>query len=278
MHVKSELSISKAWDETKARIAADGRLFVAVALAMIALPTALAQFFVPSTGLTRAPQSLGEILLMLAVWLVGIVGQLALVRLALGRSVSVGEALAHGVRRGPSYVGAMILVIMALMLIAIPFVILLSAMGITIAPGVAPPPAAWLFLVLFIAIILFVAVRMMLTSPVASEEQAGPIAIIKRSWSLTSGNILRLIGFLILFVIGVIIVVGAVSLIANLLVRFVLGPPDPLTAGALIIVLVESIASALATSIFIVMLARIYAQLAGRQQDIASVTVPHSGD
>ena len=51
------------------------------------------------------------------------------------------------------------------------------------------------------------------------------------------------------------------------------GPP-PLAVGALVIALVVSLVTAAVTAVFIVMVARIYAQLAGR--DLA-VSVPSSG-
>lgn len=269
------LSISHAWEETKSRIAADGRLFVTVALALLALPSAIGQFATAGTGMTRTPQSVGEAVLMIIVWLIGLVGQLALIRLAIGPSISVGEAIAHGGRRAPAYVGAVILILIGIMLVSIPFVLALAALGATFEPGAAPPPSAYLFMLLFIALLLFIAIRMMLASAVASAEQKGPIGIVKRSWELTGGHALRLFGFLLLFVIAVVVTVGAVSIATNLVIAFFFGPPEPMTVGTLIIALVESIASAVATTLFIVMLARIYVQLTGGASVEASV--PRSG-
>lgn len=272
--MKSKLSISNAWDETKSRIAADGRLYVTVALALLALPTAVGQFANPGAGMTRSPQSAGEVVLMIVVWLIGLVGQLALIRLALGPSVSVGEAIGHGARRVPAYVGAVLLIIIAVLLVSLPFVAALAALGVTFDPGAAPPPSAYLFLLVYIALLLFIAVRMLLTSPVASAEAAGPIAIIKRSWELTAGHWLRLFGFVLLFIVGMIIVLAAVSVVMGLIVSLLFGEVQPLTVGALIIALVEAVASAIATTIFIVMLARIYVQLTGGAG--AETSVPSS--
>lgn len=273
--MKSKLSISNAWDETKARIAADGRLFVTVALAMVALPAAIGQFAVPGSGVTRAPQSAGEIILMIAIWVIGVIGQLALIRLAIGPSVSVGEAIGHGARRALAYIGAMILIIAGALLLSVPFIAALAAAGVSFAPGAAAPPWAYIAILLLMALLVYLAVRLMMTSPVASAERAGPIAILKRSWELTRGNALRLLGFLLLFVIGVIILVAAVSVVTSLVITLIFGPVEPLTASALIIALVEAIASALVTAIFVVMLARIYVQLTGNSE--AETSVPSSG-
>lgn len=273
--MKSSLSISSAWDETKSRIVADGRLFVTVALALLALPSAVAQFATPGAGITRSPESTGEVVLMILVWLIGLVGQLALIRLAIGPSVSVGESIVHGARRAPAYVGAVLLIIIAAILVSIPFVAVLAALGVTFEPGATPPPSAYIFLLLYIALLLFIAVRMLLTSPVASAEPVGPIAILKRSWDLTGGHWLRLFGFVLLFIIALIIVLAAVSVVMNLIVSLLFGDVQPLTVGALIIALVEAVASAIATTIFIVMLARIYVQLTGGAP--VETSVPNSG-
>lgn len=273
--MKTSLSISHAWEETKSRIAADGRLFVIVALALLALPSAVGQFATPGAGMTRSPESVGAAVLMIAVWLIGLVGQLALIRLAIGPSVSVGEAIAHGARRSPAYVAAVLLIILAILIASLPFVAALAALGVTFQPGAPPPPAAYIFLLVYIALLLFIAVRMLLASPVASAESAGPINILRRSWELTRGHGLRLFGFLLLFIIAVIVVVGAVSIVTNLIVTMLFGTIEPLTVAALIVALVESIASAIATTIFIVMLARIYVQLTGGAP--VETSVPRSG-
>lgn len=273
--MKSNLSISRAWDETKSRIAADGRLYATVALAMIALPSAIGAFVVPGAGTVRAPQSASEIVLMIVVWLIGIVGQLALIRLAIGPSVSVGEAIGHGARRAPALIAAIILIILGVLLLSVPFIAVLAGMGVTFEPGVAPPAAAVLMLLIFVVLMLYLAIRMLLTSSVASAEAAGPIAILKRSWQLTRGNTLRLFGFLLLFIIAVIIAVAAVSVVTSIIVNLLFGSVEPYTASALIVALVEAAASALASSIFIVMLARVYVQLTGGSA--AEASVPSSG-
>lgn len=273
--MKSSLSISRAWEETKSRIAADGRLLLTVALALLALPGAIAQFAAPGSGITRAPQSGWAAALFIAVWVIGLVGQLAIVRLAIGPSVSVGEAIAHGARRAPAYLAAVLLIILAVMLLSFPFFIALMALGVTIEEGAAPPLSAYIFFALFMIVLLFIAVRMLLTSPVAGAEPGGPIAILKRSWQLTAGHGLRLFGFLLLFVIGAVIAIAALGLLTSLLVKLLFGGVEALTVSALILALVEGLASALATTLFVVMLTRIYAQLTGGPTTEASV--PRSG-
>ncbi|MGH6659248.1 MAG: hypothetical protein ACREBM_06310, partial [Sphingomicrobium sp.] len=103
------LSISTAWDETKAALASDGRLFVSVALALIGVPSMITALIAPQ-GMTienRGP--LWVDLLLFVFMLLALVGQLALIRLALKPSITVGGAIAHGARRMPVYLVTAIL-------------------------------------------------------------------------------------------------------------------------------------------------------------------------
>src|SRR5947209_20548274 len=113
------LSISAAWDETKAILARDGRLLASVALALIALPSAISGLVNPS-GMadTTTPAWVTAIAILAA--LVGLAGQLALIRLALGPSVTVGGAIGHGIRRLPVHFVAVLLLVVLLLIIGVP--------------------------------------------------------------------------------------------------------------------------------------------------------------
>ena len=274
--MESRLSISRAWDETKALIASDGRLLSVVALAFIAFPSAIGQFVNPSSGFGGGTGSPGMALLTLVIAIVGVVGQLAIIRLALGPATTVGQAISGGARRTPVYLGAAILIILALVVLAVPFFGVLAAMGVTFERGAPPPPpAATLILIVYGAIVLFIGTRMLVTSPVAMAEQAGPIAILKRSWALTRGNFWKLLGFILLFLLAAILALGAIGIAAGLVARLFAGVVEPLSVGALFVALVAGVANAVATTLFVLMISRIYVQLAGA--GAAEVTVPSSG-
>lgn len=265
------LSISRAWDETKAHLARDGKLFVSVALALIALPAALGELLVPR-GTPAGEGGLAYVVVMVAGSIVALTAQLALIRLALGPSTTVREAIGHGVKRTPVYLLTMLLILAILALVAIPVLMVLSAQGVSFEPGAPPPPLpALLLLLAALIILLFLAVRMLMASPAASAEPIGPIAIIRRSWQLSSGHGARLFGFLAAFLIAVGITLGVVSMVTETVAKLLLGPIEPLTASALFVALVTALFNAIASTIFIVMIARIYAQLAGAGTAAASV-------
>ncbi len=270
----ASLSISRAWEESKARIAADGRLMTVVAAALVALPTLVSGVVSPKSPTSEV--SLLPSLIVLVASLLTIVGQLAIIRLAIGPAVSVGEAIGHGARRMPIYVLAGITIAVLLFAAAIPLLLLLLALGVPMdRDSIVESPVALLLFCLFIALVFFLGTRMLMTSPVTSEESSGPIAILRRSWDLTAGHFWRLFAFLVMFFIGAGIAAMAVSWAFGFVAIVLLGPVEPMSASALVVALGEAIASAAVTIILGVMLARIYLQLAGRGS--LDVSVPSSG-
>jgi hypothetical protein len=203
--------------------------------------------------------------------LIALAGQLALIRLALGPSITVGGAIAHGVRRMPIYFLAAVLIVIAMFIAAMPFAVSLTFMGVPLpSNGVPPTPPAVIAGMLYLALICFVAVRMLMSAPVASAEPAWPVAIIRRSWELTAGNWWRLFAFFILFLIAAIALVGGLGAATGVVVRLLVGPIAPLSTGALVVALVQAVFNTAVTTCLAVMLARIYVQLAARE-DVAEV-------
>ena len=101
------LSISAAWEETRAILARDGRLYISVALALIALPSAINVLVNPGGLDSSAAPVLNDVIAFLAT-IITLAGQLALIRLAIGPSTTVGAAIVHGLRRTPFYIAAVI--------------------------------------------------------------------------------------------------------------------------------------------------------------------------
>ena len=272
----SDLSISVAWDETKAIIARDGRLFASLALALVALPVAVMAIVNPR-GMTDSSTPLWVDIVGLIATLVVLAGQLALIRMALGPSITVGAAIAHGLRRMPIYVLSALIMVAALFLAAIPFALVLVAAGVRAETEaeLLRAPAFWFVAALYLLLLCYVGVRMLMTSSVATAEPVGPVAIIKRSWHLTSGHFWSLFLFLVMFFIAAIIVVVAVGAAVGVAVQVAFGPIEPMSVSALVVALVQALVQAAVTTVLAVMLARIYLQLAGRAEP--EVSVPTTG-
>ena len=269
----SSLSISAAWEESKAILGRDGQLYLSVALALIALPTTINTLVNPG-GMTNSTPGWAALLGLVAS-LIGVAGQLALIRLALGPSVTVGGAIVHGLRRLPVYIASVLIIILCFLIVGVPLIVLAMALGVPLqAKPVPASPGLLVLSLLFFALVLFLAVRFIMAGAVASAEQAGPIAILKRSWNLTSGHFWPLFGFIVVYLIAAVVVLLAVVSATGALVGLFIGSVQPLSTGALILALVQAVVSAAVSTLFFVMIARIYAQLAGRD---AQVSVRSSG-
>jgi hypothetical protein len=270
------LSISKAWDETRAIIARDGKLLATVGAALLLLPQVVAGVVSGEGAEATSEPGAVEVLVILVTVLIGVVGQLAVAWLAIGPRVSVAESIRHGLSRTLPFIGAMLLVILGLVVVFVIIAAVLMAVG-GIEPMADDPSPRDILIVLVAMLIpmLFVAVRLMPTLPVAAAETLGPIGILKRSWALTAGSFGRLAGFLLLFLIAAVIVALAIGAIGGVIAIMLLGSAAPFSFGALVLALLVGLVQTALILVYVLMLARIYVQLAGGRP--AEASVPHSG-
>lgn len=260
----AKLSLSKAWDETRSVLSRDGKLIGAVALALFYLPGVIAGVIQPDTE--GVPATNAALVTMLVIAIIGLVGQLAIIRLALGNHGTVAEAIRHGGARTPAYLASGLIWVF-------PFAILFYTVsrGMFERPPQLTPGQSLATLLLLIALI-FLSVRLIMSSAVASAEQAGPIAILRRSWELTRGHWWRLFAFLAAFLFVAIVALSAVGAIAGIVGTLLFGEAHAMTVSALFNSLLVELVTTLVTVGFLVMLARIYAQLA-----LPAASVPSSG-
>lgn len=261
-----KLSVSRAWEETRAVLRQDGRLIVTVALALLVLPGTIVNMVTPRAAQGQLPEPGTWSFVWVLGMLIGLVGHLAIARLALG-GFTVGGAIRQAAARMPIY-------FLSQLLWMLPF----AAVFVLLLPNLRQQDpsstAALLFLLTFV-IFMFLAVRMLLSLPIASAEAAGPIAILRRSWQLSAGNWWRLFGFLMLFLIGASILVLSTAAMTGLLAEAALGGTGPYSVGALLVSLAGQIVESAAYVILVVMLTRLYLQRAGAAQ--AQASVPSSG-
>jgi hypothetical protein len=271
----ASLSISSAWEDTKAVLARDGRLIWTVALALLFLPQALSSTLSPPASLASVAAPAWAGLIVILALLVGMVGQLAIVRLALGPTTSVGDSIRHGSRRFSAALSAFVLFISGMALILVPLVVILGLTPLILNPASPPPPQALGRMLILVLIAFLLSVKFLLITPIASSERIGPIAILQRSWALTGSHYARLLGFILLATIAALVVVITAQLIGTIAARLFSENINPLSSGALVVALFVSGAQAALSAVFTVMLARIYAQIAGQA---AQVSVPDTGD
>jgi Membrane domain of glycerophosphoryl diester phosphodiesterase len=265
----AKLSISQAWDESRAVLARDGKLISTVALALFVLPGIVLNVIMPGMRSGDLPAPGVWIAVVVIILLVSLVGQLSVIRLALGPHITVREAIIHGARRLIAYLGAVCVWIAPIM---IAYSILYNAIR---ANPAHPSLLAAVLLLLVSLTALIIAVRLLLLGPVASAEDENSFVVLRRSWELTRGNWWRLFGFMLIFGIGALALLWATDAVLGLLARLAFGDVAPLSIGGLVVIIISQLISGALSVVLFVMLARIYAQRAGDAGVQASV--PSSG-
>jgi hypothetical protein len=242
-----------------------------IALALFVLPGVITDMAAPPSPAGELPE-FGPWTILLAVMLViALAGQLAVIRLAIGSRLTVGQAIAHGAQRVPAYLAATLMWVVPFGLAGV-----LLARSIR-ASGDEPSLGPALGLLLLIGVMIFVAVRFLMSSAVASNEPVGPVAILRRSWDISRGRWWRLFVFFLMFVIAAIVSVLAIGAIGGIIAKLIFGSVEALTVGGLFVSLLSQTVSAAVSVLLMVMLARIYVQLAGEREVAAEASVPTSG-
>lgn len=165
---------------------------------------------------------------------------------------TVGQALSLGAKGVFPYIGAQLLLAMA--------VVVLGG-GLVGVLGLANQPAvAALGMVIVGVLALGAYVRMSLVAPVVAVERVyNPIKALQRSWAITRGNFWRLIGFAVL--VGVVVLVislAAVSIGGS--IGALAGGPD---TSRIVSAIVSSLLAAIFTLYIAALMAAIHRQLAG---------------
>lgn len=263
----ANLSLGTAWNEAAAFVAREARLLFPIAFVMVALPAALLSATMPQAPRGQLPPFGAWVPILVASFLLGFIGQIALSYLAVRGNASVGEALARGAKRLPSLLIAILLLGAALGLVA--FATILVAL--LLVPGLAEQPpsdeAVRSLLIIcgivLLPIILYFGARLVLLTPVAAAEEGGPLAIIRRSWALTAGKVWQLIGFLLMIGILVLVVNYAVATVGGIFAIAVAGPIEPGSLSKFIVLLIGAVLQTVITVYMATLIARVYAQLDG---------------
>lgn len=264
-----KLSLSRAWEESLAVLARDGRLFVAVALALFVLPGLVLDASMPDVVAGQFPPVGPWIVIGIVALLIWLVGQLAVIRLAMEPHVAVGEAIVHASKRLVPYV-------LSAFLWLVPILIVGSVLSQYLEINRNHPSVAGAIALIILTVAgIFLAVRLLLSSAVASIENVGPLRIVQRSWSLTRGNWWRLFAFVLLFWIGALCLLWAVESVAGVIVRLAVEDSGPRSLGGLLVSIISQLISALLSVACFVMIARIYDQLS--RTGASQASVPSSG-
>lgn len=250
------------------------------------LPIALLAIFVPATisanlsGLQQNATTGTATLLglgMFALAMVGFWGQLAVTALAIDPALG-RQASQVATRRFPAALLLMILLVVVVIVLMIPVGVLLAVGGVDLAaiqPGATPeiPPVVAVWVFFYLMVMFFVGLWLLSRLAVVIPSVVGDrlaIGAITRSWRLTRGVALKIVGVLILYAI--------VSIVANLAATSAFGAIMYLVAGngedgiSLASVLTTIVGGAISTGFTVLgtaFLAKLYIALLARHEAAA---------
>lgn len=224
------VNMGNVWDRATDFLSDNLSVVVPIALLAIFLPNSLSASIAPI-----AQQSFTANMVIqaaqLALTLITLWGQLALIALATEPLAGRSAAIAKANTRFLPMIGIMLLLLLGFLLLILPFPIVLGLAGYDLNAAmngqqVPVPDGVGGFILLYTAVLLplllFLAARLVLLSPVVVRERRAAGAL-RRSLVLTRGITWKVIGVVILYLI-----VFGVSLLAA---RFVFGSILELVAG-----------------------------------------------
>lgn len=264
---------NRAWQEAIAGIRACRSLLLPIAGVFFLVPSVASSFLLGDiqaqifanldnrevlSGIFEA--ELGKILgVSLFSMIAGFVGYLSVLVLLTDRSrPTVGEAIMRGVRYLPTVLAATIIGYFALLFC----IILISVIGGVLSAVLGGVGVALIFIAMF-ALVLTAVVRFSMTLPVVVVENVlNPLAALQRSWRLTRGNALKLLGFYALLFIAYVVITVLLMVIIGAATG-IAGGGEPGEATLLFASVLAGAIGAVVGVMASAVLAAVHAQLAG---------------
>ena len=251
------VSIGTAWTEAAAFARREKKLLAPLVLALMVVPATISQLVQPSNPFAGPEGFRPWMAIAFLALVAGLVGQMAVSRLAMGWSGSLGEAIMLAFKRLPTVIAALILFFLCVALVLIPIIIVLTLVG-----GVGG--GAKLANLVTLLVVFGTAPRILLAPALAMDRALGPWGLVKTTWQATRGHYWRLVGFFLLFLAASLIFAMAVSSVVGTLATLALGTPEPMSVARLLIALAGGLVQGGIATVYAAMIGRIVAQLPER--------------
>ncbi len=253
------VSIGTAWSEAAAFVQREKRLLAPLVLALMVVPVTVSQLVQPTNPFAATDGLKPWMVIALLSLIAGLVGQMAVSRLAMGWRGSLGAAIMLALRRVPGTAAAFILFFLCLGLVLIPLLVVVVLAG----GGGGDAASAGMALANVVTLLAVFALlpRLLLAPAIAMDDRLSPWGLVKRSWKASRGQYWRLLGFFILFLIVSLILAMAASSVVGSLAALLIGPSEPLTVARLLVALVGGIVQGAVATLYAAMIGRIVAQL-----------------
>ena len=251
------VSIGTAWSEAAEFVRREKKLLAPLVLALLVVPATVSQLVQPNNPFVGPGGFQPWMAIAVVALLMGLVGQMAVSRLAMGSSGSLGATIIHALKRLPVVAVAFVLFFLLVGLTLIPLVVVLTLIGGGAASGAAKLANFLTLLGLFGA-----GPRILLAPAIAMNEQLGPWGLVQRTWRASRGQYWRLLGFFVLFLAASLIMALAASAVVGSIATLALGPSEPMSVSRLLVALAGGLVQGIAGTLYAAMLGRIVVQLA----------------
>ncbi|WP_315761181.1 glycerophosphoryl diester phosphodiesterase membrane domain-containing protein [Sphingomonas sp. Y38-1Y] len=265
------VKMTRVWEATSDFLNEHGGAVAGITLALVFAPSLVSGLLEAAvtpgvvTPMTFVFQLLGFVLTI-----VSLVGTLALTALAIAPARR-SEAVGQGVRRLLPFIAVMIVLLLAFLVLMIPFIGIAVAGGVDFSaasvqaslPALSGGTAAALAgygLVLF-AVLLWVGARLAVLAPVIVAERRG-LGAIGRSWRLTRGHGWRIVGVFLLYLLVAGILSAAIGAAAGAIGAIAGGGQTGFNIGRVIPAVAMAGVSSLLTVVQSAFAAKLYVALA----------------
>lgn len=253
----TSVSIGTAWTEAAAFARREKNLLAPLVLALMVVPATVSQLVQPINPFA-GPEGFRPWMAIAFVALVaGLVGQMAVSRLAMGWNGSLGQAILLAFKRLPTVIAALILFFLCVALVLIPIIVVLTLAG-------GGGGAAKLANLVTLLAVFGTAPRILLAPALAMDRGLGPWGLIKTTWQATRANYWRMLGFFLLFLAASLIFAMAAASVVGTLATLALGPAEPMSVARLIVALAGGLVQGGVATVYAAMIGRIVAQLSAR--------------
>jgi len=265
----AKLDMGRAWNEAVASISANRDMVLIVAGVFFLLPNLMLSMLAPGAAQppampAGAEANLEQVTAQLSAWFAEVwwmyaaiavlqaVGTLALLALLTDRDrPTVGEAIGFGVKALPTYLATQIIISLGVGL----------AGGAAIMVAQVVPLLGVLLVLLAMVFVLYAMIKLSLITPaIAIEKEMNPVAALKRSWRLTKGNSLLILGFFLLLLVAFVVISIVVGLV---LAAFSLLGDD---VGLIVSAVGNGLVSMVMVTVMLAALAAVHRQLSAGNQ------------
>lgn len=251
------VSIGAAWSEAAAFVRREKKLLAPLVLSLMVVPATVSQLLQPNNPLAGPDGFRPWMAVAVIALMAGLVGQMAVSRLAMGWNGSLGETITLALKRLPTTIAALILFFLCLALALIPAIVMLTLIG-----GAASTNKLANFLTLLT--VFGAAPKILLAPAIAMDRQVGPWGLVKATWRAANDHYWRLLGFFLLFLAASLIFAMAAASVVGTLATLTLGKPEPMSVSRLTIALAGGLIQGVIATVYAAMIGRIVAQLPER--------------